>query len=403
MGWIDWVVLASSVVLIIGCALYTRSYARNVADFVAAGRVAGGYLICNAKGEAGSGIANTLSKFQYLFISGFSWWDAVSMPVRLLVGMSGFVFYRYRQTRAMTLGQFFEMRYSRRRCYHPPVLLGFNEDFTPMDRLVAGAILVWSIFWLWVVLIGTAWKIVRPWPTRVWADFWFVSGVVIPLIIATLTFFWFGFGGVLDLRILFSRLSTARLTAHDNSFPCVGLNHLKASDLAAEQLLSLGLKHFGFCGRPIGKNPGLDQRAHAFQACIRAAGRDCALFPARKSGRDARQGWEQEQEHLAAWILSLPKPVGIMTSNDERGLPLLDACRRRGAGVPDEVAVGGVDNDEHLCDLSISPLTSVDVNTEQIGYEEAKLLETMMAGEVPQATTHMKAASGIVNDIGGAT
>jgi LacI family transcriptional regulator len=48
--------------------------------------------------------------------------------------------------------------------------------------------------------------------------------------------------------------------------------------------------------------------------------------------------------------------------------------------VPDEVAVIGVDNDEHLCGLSIPPLTSVDVNAEQIGHEAAALLDRMMQG-----------------------
>jgi len=72
--------------------------------------------------------------------------------------------------------------------------------------------------------------------------------------------------------------------------------------------------------------------------------------------------------------------VGVMACNDERGLQVLDACRRCGATVPDEVAVIGADNDEHLCDLSIPPLTSVDVNAEQIGYTAAVLLDQMMQG-----------------------
>ena len=181
-----------------------------------------------------------------------------------------------------------------------------------------------------------------------------------------------------------------RWTSVEAPFPYVGLNHTKVSELAAEQLLSLGLKYFGFCGGPVGMNPGLDQRAEAFKEYIKTAGRGCALFPARKPGRARQQEWEEEQDRLAAWVLSLPKPVGIMASNDERGLQLLDACRRCGAGVPDEVAVVGVDNDELLCDLSIPPLTSIDVNTDQIGYEAANLLEKMMAGEKnPPRTTHL--------------
>ena len=172
-----------------------------------------------------------------------------------------------------------------------------------------------------------------------------------------------------------------RLTAHAGPFPYVGLDHAKVSELAAEQLLSLGLRNFGFCGQAVGLNPGLDQRADAFKKIIEAAGRECAVFPARRPARNRQQVWEEEQKRLVAWVLTLPRPVGIMTSNDERGLQLLDACRRCGAKVPDEVAVIGVDNDELLCDLSIPPLTSVDVNSEQIGYEAASLLEKMMAGE----------------------
>ena len=172
-----------------------------------------------------------------------------------------------------------------------------------------------------------------------------------------------------------------RLTAHDDPFPYVGLDHAKVSQLAAEHLLSLGLKNFGFCGRPHGANPGLDERAIAFRQAIESAGMECVVFPTGQSGRKSLEGWESEQERLSAWIVSLPKPVGIMCSNDERGLQLLDACRRCGCSVPDEAAVVGVDNDEMLCDLSIPPLTSIDVNTEQIGYEGAALLERMMSGE----------------------
>ena len=66
-----------------------------------------------------------------------------------------------------------------------------------------------------------------------------------------------------------------RLTSLDVPFPYVGVNHAKVSAMAAEHLLSLGLKNFGFFGRPRGLNPGLDQRADAFVAAIKAAGFAC--------------------------------------------------------------------------------------------------------------------------------
>ena len=64
---------------------------------------------------------------------------------------------------------------------------------------------------------------------------------------------------------------------------------------------------------------------------------------------------------------------GVMTCNDDRGLQLLDACRRINVLVPEEVAVIGVDNDEIICNLSNPNLSSVDVNTYNIGYEAAAL------------------------------
>jgi len=116
MEWIDWLLLALPLPLVVGCALYAQRYVKSVADFMAGGRAAGRYLICNAKGESQAGVANSLSKYQQLLIAGFvlSWWEAAIVPVLTLVGLTGFIVYRYRQTRAMTIGQFFEMRYSRR-------------------------------------------------------------------------------------------------------------------------------------------------------------------------------------------------------------------------------------------------------------------------------------------------
>jgi LacI family transcriptional regulator len=64
--------------------------------------------------------------------------------------------------------------------------------------------------------------------------------------------------------------------------------------------------------------------------------------------------------------------------------------------VPEQVAVIGVDDDEHLCDLSIPPMTSVDVNAEQIGYAAAELLDRMMAGRKAPARKTLLAPRSVV-------
>src|SRR5437016_5263136 len=116
MQWIDWLMVFVPIAVVFGFAIYTKRFVRSVADFLAAGRCAGRYLLANARGESDAGLANTMSKFEIVMVSGFvvNFWERVQIPVMLLVGITGFVIYRFRETRAMTLAQFLEMRYSRR-------------------------------------------------------------------------------------------------------------------------------------------------------------------------------------------------------------------------------------------------------------------------------------------------
>ncbi len=64
-----------------------------------------------------------------------------------------------------------------------------------------------------------------------------------------------------------------------------------------------------------------------------------------------------------------------------RGQHILDACRRAGLAVPEEIAVLGVDNDELICTLCEPPLSSIILNTHKIGFEAARMLDLLMNGE----------------------
>jgi SSS family solute:Na+ symporter len=116
MTTLDWIFVVGPILLVIAIAAYTHRFTRSVADFLSGGRLAGRYLLANARGESDSGLANTMSKFEIIMVSGFvlNFWEKVSVPVLLLIGITGFVVYRFRETRALTLAQFFEQRYSRR-------------------------------------------------------------------------------------------------------------------------------------------------------------------------------------------------------------------------------------------------------------------------------------------------
>jgi LacI family transcriptional regulator len=165
----------------------------------------------------------------------------------------------------------------------------------------------------------------------------------------------------------------------DLPIPFVGLDNRPIAKLGFEHLQQCGLVNFAFCGTPRGENPNQDRRCDFFVELVAAAGKECEVF----LGRSRRQGtssWEIEQQQIARWLKGLRKPVGVMTCHDDRGHQTLDACRRAGLRVPDEVAVIGVDNDSHLCNMCTPPLSSIDVNPSHIGYEASALLTRLMRG-----------------------
>jgi len=115
MSPLDWLVMVLPLAICTIIAIYSRRFVRSVADFMAGGRNAGRYLICTARSEMGAGAVVYVAHFQVFLVAGFTvgWWGHISTPITLLLAISGFVVYRYRQTRALTLGQFYEMRYSK--------------------------------------------------------------------------------------------------------------------------------------------------------------------------------------------------------------------------------------------------------------------------------------------------
>ncbi len=150
--------------------------------------------------------------------------------------------------------------------------------------------------------------------------------------------------------------------------------------VAAEHLLARGLRSFGYCG--FGGVTWAVRRRDGFLAALTRSGVKCSVYESSWPGLGGRP-FEQDQQHLEAWLAALDKPVGVMACSDMRGVHVLDGCRSVGARVPDEVAVIGVDDDALLCGLCDPSLSSVITNAPHIGYEAAALLDAMMAGDRP--------------------
>ncbi len=163
--------------------------------------------------------------------------------------------------------------------------------------------------------------------------------------------------------------------------PDIRSDHRAEGALAAEHLLERGFTSFAFFGYPRFAWSGECQSG--FTARLQAAGHSCQHYrrAERVSWHHQQSSWEREVERVAQWIHSLPKPLGLMACNDFRGIQALDACRRAGIAVPEQVAVIGVDNEELVCKLAYPPLSSVVPNARSIGYKAATLLDRLMKGE----------------------
>jgi len=70
---LDWLVLIVPIGIIAWIAMKTRRYTRSVADFMAANRCAGRYLVATAQGEASYGAANVVAQFELFFLAGFTY------------------------------------------------------------------------------------------------------------------------------------------------------------------------------------------------------------------------------------------------------------------------------------------------------------------------------------------
>ena len=115
MHWIDWLILLVPLCAVVLIALYTQRYVKGVADFLVGGRVAGRYVLTVASAEAGMGLITIVAWFEAHYKSGFAYgfWAGFTPIIMIIVTLTGFAIYRYRETRAMTMAQFFEIRYSK--------------------------------------------------------------------------------------------------------------------------------------------------------------------------------------------------------------------------------------------------------------------------------------------------
>ncbi|MBO7329513.1 MAG: sodium:panthothenate symporter [Lentisphaeria bacterium] len=115
MSWIDWLITLVPLAAVMWLGFYSRKYIRGVSDFMVAGRVCHRYVISTANMANSLALVTLVAYVESHYRTGFAmtFWNSLMLPLSIMVALSGWCLYRFRETRAMSLGQFLEIRYNR--------------------------------------------------------------------------------------------------------------------------------------------------------------------------------------------------------------------------------------------------------------------------------------------------
>jgi len=157
--------------------------------------------------------------------------------------------------------------------------------------------------------------------------------------------------------------------------PAVHADDTAVGRVAAEHLLGLGLRHFAYAGTD--RCRFNDQRQAGFGGRLADAGFGVAVLDRTAY---AAADFRALDRMFADWLAGLPRPVGVMVSEDTTGERLLYACLEAGIDVPGEVAVVSVNDHATLCEATPPPMSSIDIPFERIGFEAGRMLDRLMGG-----------------------
>lgn len=133
---VDWIITVVLSVLIGFAVFATRKYMKDVSGFIVGGRKARTWLMLSNTSSGGLGLIAIVYCGQEGFLRGYSYVWVVLMGALIQIfvfGIMGFGIERFRATKAMTAGQFHEMRYSR----GVRLLVGFVMGFGGILNMTA--------------------------------------------------------------------------------------------------------------------------------------------------------------------------------------------------------------------------------------------------------------------------
>lgn len=137
--------------------------------------------------------------------------------------------------------------------------------------------------------------------------------------------------------------------------------------IAAEHLIRAGCRSLVFVGGDL-SSPVYRRRAEGFCEAARTAGIPVAEVCGASSACDA--------------VKAGASPVGVFGNGDKIALEAERALLDSGIRIPEDAAVLGTDDTQHLCELAPVALSSVNMDFEGKGEAAADLMHALLVGKV---------------------
>ena len=147
--------------------------------------------------------------------------------------------------------------------------------------------------------------------------------------------------------------------------------------LAAHYFFRRGYRHLAYCGDAAYEGSILREKGmRLMSARLGTSFHRNQASSLDLAGRNPRG----ERTRIARWLRQLPRPVGIFVLSDEVCQHLVELCERAGLDVPDEVAVLGANIDQTHLALSSMQISSIELNTREIGRRAGQILLEIIEG-----------------------
>ncbi len=164
-----------------------------------------------------------------------------------------------------------------------------------------------------------------------------------------------------------------------STYPQVDINGYQTGKMAAEYFLQKGFRSF-LCL----ETPFSPVRCRGFQETLQSLGFNPRRFSMKGLSIDQLTS-DPQLDSMLKYLRQLPKPVALYCEYDQRARDIIILLQRHGFHVPTDVAVLGTQNDDLICDSIRPNISSIQLPYEEVGYEAARVLDTLLHGKKPPA------------------